>query len=255
MECLYAKDAFQRGIRSFISVGGDGTSCEMINGFLPLSLEQNSSCTLGFLPLGTGNSFLRDFTVDGETEAIQALLENRMRLCDVNALHHEKGTFYSMNILSMGFTARVGATTNRRFKAFGEAGYILGVLSTLVSLGADRFALTVDGKEEAPLDLTLLSLNNSRFTGGKMEMAPDASTADGFCDMIEVGKLGRMRLLQIFPKIFKGTHTSTPEVRSRKVKEIIFREPRPMDVMADGEVIRLVPHRLEVCPRALQVII
>ena len=124
-------------------------------------------------------------------------------------------------------------------KTEGEAGYIFGVLSTLASLQADRFALTIDGQEEEPTELTLLSLNNSRFTGGKMEMAPDASTDDGFCDMIEVGKMGRFRLLQIFPRIFKGTHTEAQEVRSRKVQSIVFREPRPMDVMADGEVVLL----------------
>ena len=153
----------------------------------------------------------------------------------------------------MGFTARVGATTNRRFKPFGELGYILGVVTTLARLEADPFTMTVDGVEEEEKALTFLSLNNSQYTGGKMHMAPGATTEDGLCDMIEVGEMGRIRLLQLFPRIFKGTHIEAPEVTSRKAKEIIFRQTGPMDVMADGEVIRVVPRKVEVIPQAFRV--
>lgn len=248
-----AKEGFSQGVRHFIAVGGDGTSCELINGFLPQSLETQDPCTLGFLPLGTGNSFLRDFTVHGGVAALNAIRENRSRPCDVNALHHKEGTFYSLNILSMGFTANVGAVTNRRFKLLGEAGYILGVVATLARLKPMSFSLTVDGKEEPTKGLTFLSLNNSQFTGGKMRMAPGADTADGFATMVEVNGMSRGRLLQIFPKIFSGTHINAPEISERNVREIVFRESFPMDVMADGEVIRLSPTKLEVCPNALRV--
>ena len=196
---------------------------------------------------------MRDFTQHGAAAALNALREGRSRPSDVNALHHDEGVFYSMNILSMGFTARVGATTNRRFKPFGELGYILGVVTTLARLEADPFTMTVDGEEEAEKPLTFLSLNNSQYTGGKMHMAPSASTEDGLCDMIEVGEMGRMRLLQLFPRIFKGTHVDAPEVKSRKVREIIFRQTAPMDVMADGEVIRVVPRKVVVNPQAFRV--
>ena len=86
-----------------------------------------------------------------------------------------------------------------------------------------------------------------------MRMAPNASTEDGLCEMIEVGKMGRFRLLQLFPRIFKGTHIHAPEVESRRAKEIVFRGSGPMDVMADGEVIRVVPRKVEVIPQAFRV--
>src|SRR5690242_1235915 len=56
-----AGDAYSRGVRNFIAVGGDGTSYEVINGILPQAISRERP-TLGFLPLGTGNSFLRDFS-------------------------------------------------------------------------------------------------------------------------------------------------------------------------------------------------
>ena len=62
-----ASAAYGRGVRNFIAVGGDGTSYEIVNGIIPESRSQgipdtleDRIPTLGFLPLGTGNSFLRD---------------------------------------------------------------------------------------------------------------------------------------------------------------------------------------------------
>src|SRR5260370_27780826 len=69
---------------------------------------------LGFLPLGTGNSFMRDFEdgasgISGLEHAMQALEERCSRPCDVMRLTHKDGAIYYTNLLSVGFTADVAA--------------------------------------------------------------------------------------------------------------------------------------------------
>jgi diacylglycerol kinase (ATP) len=56
-----AREEYARGYRNFLAVGGDGTSYEIVNGLFP-EAASGGRARLGFLPLGTGNSFLRDFT-------------------------------------------------------------------------------------------------------------------------------------------------------------------------------------------------
>src|ERR1700751_4385458 len=56
-----AREAYEQGYRRFLAVGGDGTAHELINGVFALQ-PGVPRIELGFLPLGTGNSFLRDFT-------------------------------------------------------------------------------------------------------------------------------------------------------------------------------------------------
>ena len=68
-----ARSAYARGVRHFIAVGGDGTSYEVVNGLYPHAFEHERP-TLGFLPLGTGNSFLRDFSDKGVEYGIESLL-------------------------------------------------------------------------------------------------------------------------------------------------------------------------------------
>ncbi len=115
-----ARKAYQEGFRNFLAVGGDGTSFEVLNGLFPEAGHPGGRFALGFLPLGTGNSFLRDFTTQGVEHTLQALREKRRRACDVIRLRHAEGELYFINLLSLGFPADVGETANREFKRLGR---------------------------------------------------------------------------------------------------------------------------------------
>ena len=84
-------------------------------------------------------------------------------------------------------------------------------------------------------------------------MAPQAQTNDGQADLIRVGEMGRLSLLRTFPKIFRGTHVNHPVISQRRVQTIDFNLHNEVDVMIDGEVLRLLPRRLQVLPGALHV--
>src|ERR1700689_3331551 len=88
-----AREAYRRGQRRFIAVGGDGTSYEVVNGLFP-EASAGARPTLGFLPLGTGNSFLRDFSDRGVEHSLESLLAGRLKPCDVVRLKHDAGTIF-----------------------------------------------------------------------------------------------------------------------------------------------------------------
>src|SRR6266852_6138410 len=142
-----AREAYDQGYRHFLAVGGDGTAHEILNGVFAgrTSVERVS---LGFLPLGTGNSFLRDFSNDGAEASMRALLEDRRRSIDLIRLAHSGGEVYSFNLLSVGFTADVAALTNRMFKPLGHLGYLLGVFFLILQCRRRSFALRCDQDQE-----------------------------------------------------------------------------------------------------------
>jgi YegS/Rv2252/BmrU family lipid kinase len=248
-----AREGYRSGIRHFIGVGGDGTGYEIVNGLFPDALAKNERPSLGFLPLGTGNSFLRDFTSEGDAYSRRAICEGKLRPCDVVRLRCKEGDVYYINILSLGFVADVCTVTNRRFKPLGEAGYGLGVVVTVAGLKCKPIPMALDEGQVSRAPYAFVSMNNSRFTGGKMMMAPDADPSDGLVDVITVGELGRMSLIRTFPKIFDGSHLRHPAVSATKAKSIVFDLPGPVDAMIDGEVISLWPERLDVLHHALDV--
>jgi YegS/Rv2252/BmrU family lipid kinase len=248
-----AREGYRQGIQRFIAVGGDGTGFEIVNGLLPEALGAPIRPSLGFLPLGTGNSFLRDFSTEGAAYSQQALLQGKRRPCDVIRLKHREGELFYINLLSLGFIADACTLANRRFKRFGEAGYGMAFFALIGGLAARPIPYTANGGALDDDPLVFVSFCNSRFTGGKMMMAPSADTADGKVDIIVAGKFGRFALTRAFAQVFDGSHVGHPLVRTGQASSIEFRAAGPMDAMIDGEVITLWPERLDVLHNALEV--
>jgi len=249
-----ARSAYADGRRHFIAVGGDGTSYEIVNGLFPAAgTNSNDPPTLGFLPLGTGNSFLRDFTTRGAEHSLPSIAEARIQPCDVLRLRHRDGLLHYINLLSIGFVADVNGRRARQFSRWGETGYVFAVVREVAGLKTRPFPLSVEAGPWDREPMVFASFNNSRFTGGKMMMAPEADTADGLIDYIRVAPLSRFQLLRTFPKIFKGTHVLNPAVTSRKVRNVRFEVDDRIDVMVDGEALEVVPVELDVLEGALRV--
>jgi len=250
-----AREAYTQGYRQFLAVGGDGTAHEVLNGIFSFN-AQPERIALGFLPLGTGNSFLRDFTKEGAEASISALLENRTRPVDLIRLTHATGEVYSFNILSLGFTADVGALTNRMFKPLGPLGYLLGVFVRVVQLKRRAFVLRTD--DETAWDdrrSLFLTFNNSKYTGGTMLIAPQADPSDGYIEFVRWGPIGRFGLLRMLPRLYDGTHVEHPLAQRKSVKHVEFSLSAPVDVMVDGEILSLKCKSLDVVPSALDVFI
>jgi len=250
-----AGEAYEQGYRRFIAVGGDGTAHEILNGVYERA-RGKERIALGFLPLGTGNSFLRDFTKDGAQTSLQALIEGRTRPVDLLRLTHTRGQVYSFNLMSLGFTADVGALTNRYFKPFGYLGYLLGVFVRVVQLRRRAFRLRCD--EDAYWDESrclFLSFSNSKFTGGTMLIAPQADPTDGLIEFVRWGPIGRIGLLRMLPRLYDGTHIEHPLASRRSVRRIEFSAQAPVDVLIDGEIASLECISLVVIPAAVDIYI
>ncbi len=247
-----AREALAKGHRRFLAVGGDGTTFEVVNGLFPDAVGRDVE--LGMLPVGTGNSFLRDFGITSAEDAVNALSRGETKTCDVARAVHREGVVHYINLLSVGFSARAGALTNDRFKPLGAAGYVLAVLSCLARLEYDASPIALDDSAPDTRPSALLSFSNSRYTGGTMMMAPTADVADGQIDVIRVGKLGRVRFLNAFPRIFAGKHVGMRDIEATRAKTVRFERAHTQAVMVDGEIMQLCLERIEMLPGALKVI-
>ena len=244
---VLAREAGERD--GVVAVGGDGTVHEVVQGLMQCARRP----ALGIVPLGTGNSFVRDLGLRDPGAAVAAIAGGGTRPIDVLEVEHGDGVRYSLNLVSVGFAADAGERTNRKYKRLGAAGYVCAVLETLVGLRTHALPFGLDG---APLDdrpFVLLSFCNSTSTGGDMQMAPAADPGDGLVDVVRIGPMGRRRFLSSFPRIFRGTHGEMPEVSFARARAVAFAPVGPVSVMIDGETLPLALRSLVVRPAALRV--
>ena len=138
----------------------------------------------------------------------------------------------------MGFAADVATLTNRRLKFLGEPGYLVGVLVSLARLRRRPFPLRAHGERDDRRCL-FVAFSNSKYTGGKMMIAPQASIDSGTIEYVHWGPIGRLGLVRNLPTLFTGTHIRHPMASRRTAARIDFELKNPVDVVVDGEVLTL----------------
>ena len=85
-------------------------------------------------------------------------------------------------------------------------------------------------------------------------ISPDSEVDDGYLDICLLNEIGRFEIIRFLPRVFTGghkTHSAFEVIKAKEVK-ISFDE----DVMgqADGEIIRSMPLKVSIVPKALKVI-
>lgn len=248
-----ARQGFEEGYRNFIAGGGDGTAFEVINGFFPAAQESGEKARLGFLPLGTGNAFLQDFTKERTAYATHCLVDDQSRKIDVVALHHRGGVYYFINLMGFGLAADVTIRAAGGLKRLGALGYILGVFLSVARMKHRPLPMRLPDGTLLDQGVTQLTVSNSRFTANGMLIAPQAELQDGKIDIVSVAPMGRFELVRCFPTIFRGTHVELEKVSVHQSESLEFEVEQEIDLMIDGEVRRLIPERIEVCRHALDV--
>ena len=251
------ESAVEQGFRRIVSIGGDGTPFELING-LYHSGRPAQHIEWGMIPAGTGNSFLRDFVEVSAPEILRRMLAGEKRQVDLVefSYRHEGQTVkkYFHNILGLGLIADVLKLTNEKLKPFGPLGYSLAVMIRLFKGMANRLTITVDGVTHE-LENSALVISNSKFTGGAMKIAPMAETADGKVDMVVFDRVNRRDIVNIFSNIFKGTHVGHPKVKILSGSEMVIDTEPDELLMADGELLGVTPLTLKVLPGELTVLV
>ena len=243
-----AKDIDLDETDGVLAVGGDGTLFEIINGLL--SQRGSLDIPIGQIPVGTGNSFIKDLGIATVEESVQHVIRGSSREIDLGLFTSGDESWYFVNLLGAGFVSDV-AYKAKQFKAFGALGYVAGVMEALKNLRAVPSKITIDGTTFSR-NMQFIEICNSRYTGGAMMMAPGAAIDDGLLDIVLLNRITRRRLLYLFPSLFKGTHVDAEEVEVIQGKRITVETEIPLPLTPDGETFGTTPISVEVVPKKIR---
>jgi YegS/Rv2252/BmrU family lipid kinase len=252
-----AQLAVKNGYEVVISVGGDGTINEVVNGLY--STGDISNISLGIISTGTGADYIRTIGIP------RAYREAYKRFADpvpvktdlglVECIHNGqsiKRVF--VNFAGLGFDAEIVRATTQTFKMLGDRpSYLMGLFSTLALYKNRSVHLEIDG-ESTDRKICTVIMSNGKYGGGGMLTAPNADPYDGLFDVVVIGDLSKPDLLWSLPMIYKGTHLSHPKVSVRRAKEVKISAEKIMSVQADGDLIGETPAQFRILTGVLNVI-
>ncbi len=243
------------------AVGGDG----MLR-IVAAAIVGRPGARFAAIPAGRGNDFVGAVGLPTDpAEVVAAIADDVAVPIDTGRAVGADGVAHAyLTIAACGFDADANRRANDAPSRLGPLAYVWGMLGTLRELRPIPYRLNHDGTSSDERALTVVVANTARYGGG-MRVAPDATPGDGLFDAVVVGHSGRhrdrcttrdrVRLLRLFPRVFRGTHVALPEVRVTRTAEISVAADGPIPVFADGDPIGTLPMTFSVDTDGLQLIV
>ena len=227
--------------------GGDGTLNEVVNGVIGCP---NAAVT--HYPGGSGNDAIKIFDDPAAFTSIERLLSAEEAPFDLIRCNDS----YALNVLSIGFDARVG-TDIARFKRLplvtGKGAYVLSILSNMVhGLSAD-YTVTLDSGEVLSGQKTMICICNGRWYGGGFNPVPEAEPDDGLLDVLVVEKVSLLPVASVIGHYQKGRYAEYPElIRHARCRSLRIECAERSVVNVDGEAVYTTDAKIEVVPHAIR---
>lgn len=224
-------------------IGGDGTI------HLGAQVLAKSGMPFGVIPAGTGNDFARGLGVplNDPLAAADLIVAGKTRLVDLAVAKDE----FITTVVAGGFDSLVNKRANEMTWPKGNSRYTLATLAELRTFKPLSYVVTVDG-EVTETEAMLVAVGTGPSYGGGLQICKGAEIDDGLLDITIIKPVSRLTLLQMFPKLAKGTHVGHPAVQMLRGSSVRLESPT-VTAYADGEILGQLPVDIGIAPGALTV--
>jgi YegS/Rv2252/BmrU family lipid kinase len=255
-----AASAARSGADLVVTIGGDGTVNEVVNGLL--AGEGLGPPTLGVIACGSGCDFVRSLGLPKGVGAVDAIAAGLTKSIDVGRATYqghdgETASRYFANCADLGFGAEVADRVNRSGKPLGGFLTFLGyAVVTLVGASFKSIDFSSDGGTSAATRAGMILVANGQYAAGGMHFAPAASVDDGLFDVVLLHEVGKPTLIgELLPKVYLGAHIGHRAITHFRARELSVSSSDPLFLELDGELPGRAPASFSLIPRALRVVV
>ena len=251
-------------------VGGDGYIADMAAG-----AASRGAVVIPF-PGGRGNDLCRSLGIgtDAHTRAralprAEELPEASARIRGLDAIRvrDASGEHLVLGLVSFGLDACANQLANESRLSWGALTYAWGAVRALVRFRPQTLRVRMDEAqpgtggehpgmgEERELRGWLVSLSNSGWFGGGINIVPSSDPMDGQLELLHVEDVPLRRALRVLVKVLLMRSVDDPIVHVRPVRRLEVRAPEGIVAMGDGDEVARVPVSMELVPAAFTMLV
>lgn len=210
----YAKEAAEDNYDFVVSLGGDGTVNETVNGLAPFTNPPK----LGIIPLGTVNDLARSLNIPMKpADAIKLLISGIETKIDVGLAND---TIYFTNILAVGNAAKAIHQVDSAEKSkFGPIAYLKAIGKEIMD--DQPFPVKFEMEEniwEDDVSIILVSLIDS--LGGLKTIVNEVENGDGNFHIFAIKNFNLIELAKMTPSLVMGNLKESKKVHYFKTTQI-----------------------------------
>ena len=229
-----------------IAAGGDGTINEVINGMA------ESKATLIIIPFGSTNVLAFELGIpDDPKKAAELITKGKKIKMDLGYAKTSKESRYFSMMLDVGPFAQVIKETTPEFKKrWGRFAYPFRLIKLLFRYKWHK--IYVKHKVESAGYFVIMA--NIKYYGGEYEIADKANIRDGLLDLVIINRKNPWDIIMLIFSFTTGKLNKFFKREYYQTKEAEIYSHNNMQIQVDGEVLGMAPVRVQIIPKALNVI-
>jgi len=241
----------EAGHRRFLFAGGDGTIHQGGNLLLRLAGDKSSLITIGVLPSGTGNDWVRTFGIQSNKIVASLKAGQTVPLNLIKLTWPDGRERYAFNMVGGALDAAVvDSLLKSKWNIPGSIKYPIALAKTLLKSHRWNGTIVIDEKIY-PGDWLTIQAGFGKYCGGGMYILPHAAENKAAVLLMKPKSIGR--LLISLTKLYNGKIAQQKEAIALHFSTIeINHSGVPIPIEADGEWLGMSPVTLKACHGVLQ---
>lgn len=243
----FAEERAGRDYACLVSVGGDGTANEMVNGL------GDSLTPWTVLPVGTANVVARQFRIPARPEQLAEVI-GRYRIEEMD-LGLAKGQRF---LLGAGAGLDAAITAKVKSLRAGTSNMWIWVrpsIETILSYRYPKIRVTVDDKMVSE-GAHYAIVGNCIYSAGLFPSTPHACTHDGLFDVCLIHDITALKCASLACHVWSPSFTKRRDVVYVHGAHVLFEpegeEAAPLQV--DGDPAGAIPAEFSMLPRAARIV-
>ena len=255
--------AIGAGCFELISVGGDGTLNEVINGVMNFKATATNQVmdepAVAVYPKGTGNDFAKTVKMPADLQILKQFIEKDeasfidLGIADFTGKQQQAASRYFINITDVGMGGIIAEKLAGYSKWMGAyLSFQRAIISTLATYKKQPVLIKTKDLEITG-EMMNVVVANGKYFGNGLGIAPDASLHNGRFSLITIGNISLLDYLKLLGEVKKCRKVNHREVSYMQAGEVMIDAPgHPLPIDMDGEFIGYSPLKIKILPRVLK---